>query len=397
MGSDGYERTGEHDTPRRRLTGGGWLEVIAIGWCLAWPIQLALHLAGQMQKGWTDGIDRPFGEDFLNFWSGGRLALSDAAATLYDIHAYHAFQVRVVGGPIDLYHYSYPPTMALLSAPFGLLPYPAAWAVWQLLGWLAFALALRRFVPQGWLLLAFAWPAVFINASAGQAGAWIAAIVGWGLILLPRRPLVAGLLLSLLTVKPQLFWLVPVALLAGREWRALAGVAIGSVAIVALAAFCFGPEIWADYAARSALLKRVILEDGAGVWHRMISVFVLVRHLGASVTIAYAAQAGASLVVAALVARAWYRGTPGRTALLVTGVLAGSLYVSDYDCVMLAFPAAWLWRERALRGVAAIAALLPLTAAMLAMAAGTAMGAVLLWAVVLAVWRTDGRWGHPDR
>jgi hypothetical protein len=366
------------------------VRLVAWGWCLAWPVLLAMHLAGQLRAGWTDNVDRPFGEDFINFWSAARLAMTGASGSIYDIEAFHAFEVRVVGNAIDLYHYSYPPTLALLTFPFALLPYPVAWGAWQLLGWLAFALALRRFAPDGWLLVAFAWPAVFINAMGGQAGAWIAAILGWALILLPRRPLVAGLLLALLTVKPQLFWLVPIALLAGKQWRALIGLAVGGALLLALATLCFGVEIWPAYAQQAAMLKRVILEDGAGVWHRMISIFVLVRHLGAPLPLAYSAQALVSLAVAAMVFWAWHRDAPAKVPLLVTGMVVGSLYVSDYDCVILAFPAVWLWSQATGPRIwIVLAALLPLIAAVLAVSTGAAMGALLLWPLMLALWRAN--------
>ncbi|SOB86651.1 Protein of unknown function [Sphingomonas guangdongensis] len=384
---------------RGRLLTADRLGAIALGWCIAALAYLVQHLAGQARVGWTDGVDRPFGEDFINFWSAARLAASGAVAAIYEIEAFHAFQVGVVGAPIDLYHYSYPPTLLLLTAPFALFPYPLAWALWQGLGWLAFARALRRWLPRGWLLLALAWPAVLVNAVSGQAGAWIAAIIGWGLILLPRRPLLAGLVFSLLTVKPQLFWLLPVALLAGREWRALAGVAIGAAGLITLATLCFGVDSWAAYAEQAALLKRVILEDGTGVWHRMVSVFVLVRHGGGSVASAYAAQALVSIAVAALVALAWHRRVAAKECVLTLGLIAGSLYVSDYDCVLLAFSAAWLWSRGAVqRGWVVLLAAIPLVAAPVALASGTALGAMLLWPVLLAMGRA-GLLGasRPDR
>ena len=94
-------------------------------------------------------------------------------------------------------------------------------------GWYAFYRALRLAMPgQGALLLALAAPAVFINAVGGQNSTWTAALFGSGLSLLERRPLLAGGLLGLLIYKPQLGLLIPVALLAGRHWRASEGVAV---------------------------------------------------------------------------------------------------------------------------------------------------------------------------
>lgn len=384
VGGDGSE--GTVFTARR-------VRWIAVLWCLIWPPLMAAHVLNQLRAGWTDGVDRPFGEDFLNFWSAAKLAISSRWHSIYNIPSFHEFQVGVVGHPIDLYHYSYPPTLLILTAPFAVLPYPAAWVAWQILGWLAFAGALRRISPDHWLLAAIAWPAIPINAIGGQAACWLAAITAWGLILLPKRPVVAGLLLSLLAVKPQLSWLVPLALLFGQEWKALIAMAIGTAALLLVTTFCFGVEIWPAYAAQAQLLKRFILEDGSGTWHRMISVFVLVRHLGAPLWVAYGAQAIVSSAVAWLVLTAWARGSALRSHFLMVGMLAGSIYVSDYDCVMLAFPALALWQHAspAQRWPIVLAGMLPLVAAVLAVSTNVAIGAVMLWPLLAMLWQMQQR------
>lgn len=363
------------------------LRRIAFIWCAVAGVLLALYLARQFRIGLTDGLGHPFGEDFLNFWSGARLALTGRAEAVYDLAAFHAFETAVAGAPIDLYHYSYPPVMWLLSAPFALLPYPLAWALWQGAGWFAFASAARRIAPGHGLLLAIALPAVFINAIGGQNGCWTAAIIGWGLILIDRRPVLAGAILALFVVKPQLGWLIPVALIAATRWRALAAFAATAALLLAATVPLYGIEPWIAYARQAALLKTVILEDGVGTWHRMLSVFVAVRHLGAPVAVAYTAQAAASGAVALMVAQVWRREGASDQAkgVLVMGVLAGSLYVSDYDLVMAGLAALWLWRQagRRLRLAIAAAILTPLLAAPVAMESGIALGALLLWPMLL--------------
>lgn len=350
--------------------------------CLAVALLLAI-LWRQSQAGWSDGNGAPFGEDFINFWSGARLALDGRWAVVYDIAAFYAYQNSVVGAEIGLYHYSYPPVTWLLTAPFAALPYLAGWAAWQVGGWLAFALALRRGLPRHWLMLSLAAPVIFLNASAGQNGCWTAAAMGWGLILLRSRPLLAGAILALFVIKPQLGWLIPLALLAGRQWRALAAFMIASATLLLLSLLLFGGEAWLAYLGQAQLLKRVILEDGSGTWHRMLSMFVVVRHGGGTVWAAYVAQAMMSLVVAAVVTQQWWRHGANEQsyAILILGVLTGSLYVSDYDCVMAIFPVCWRWRDAGPAERVALAGLivLPLVAASLAVASQLAIGALLLW------------------
>ena len=85
----------------------------------------------------------------------------------------------MVGARLDFYHYSYPPTLLVLSAPLVLLAYAPGLFVWLSAGWLCFYGALRAALSdRGALLLALSTPAVFINAVGGQNGTWTAALLG---------------------------------------------------------------------------------------------------------------------------------------------------------------------------------------------------------------------------
>ncbi|HEY1474867.1 MAG TPA: glycosyltransferase family 87 protein, partial [Pseudolabrys sp.] len=129
-----------------------------------------------------DAEGRPFGDDWINFWSGGYLALHGRAAEIYDIHAFHAFQESIVGTPLDGRIYAYPPVLLLLTVPFAVIPYVPALFVWLSTSWYAFYRALKLALPgRGRLLLALATPAVLINAVAGQNGFWTSALLAGGL------------------------------------------------------------------------------------------------------------------------------------------------------------------------------------------------------------------------
>jgi hypothetical protein len=336
----------------------------------------------------TNGAGRPFGDDFINYWSGGSLALHGAAAQVYDLNAFHVFQQTIAGAPLDGYHYSYPPVMLLLTAPFALIPYVPALFVWLSAGWYAFYRALRAAVPErSQLLLALAAPAVLINAVGGQNGCWTAALLGGGLSQLERRPWLAGGLLGLLIYKPQLGLLIPVALLAGRHWRAFAAASLMVAALLALSVLCFGADLWSEYLRNLGPLRQTILEDGTGVWHRFVSVFVAARRLGAPVEAAYAIQAVTGALACIAVAWVWFRDTPSgiKNAVLLLGTCLATPYLQDYDLVFGALVVAWLWQcpvteksEKALQISAALLLVLPLLAAALAHMTGLALGPLFI-------------------
>jgi hypothetical protein len=294
----------------------------------------------------------------------------------------------VAGAPLDAYHYSYPPVLLLLTAPLALMPYVPALVAWLAAGWYAFYRALRLAMPsQGALLLALASPAVFINAVGGQNGTWTAALFGGGLSLLKRRPLLAGGLLGLLIYKPQLGLLIPVALLAGRHWRAFAAASMVAGALLVASTIWFGTEVWAEYIRNLGVLRQMILEDGTGVWHRFVSVFVGARRLGAPVEAAYLIQAVMGALACIAVAWVWlgHAAAGLKNAVLVLGTCLTTPYLQDYDLVFGALVVAWLWEcrvpyvsERMLQISAGLLLLLPLVAAALAHLTGLALGPLFI-------------------
>ena len=331
--------------------------------------------------GLTDGDGRPIGDDFVNYFSGAWLALHQRAAEIYHWPVYHAFQEQLVGGAVSPnYNYSYPPLALVLTLPLAVLPYVPALGVWLIGGWYAFYRALRLATPNA-LLLALAAPAVFVNTYCGQNGAWTAAFLGGGLCLLERRPVIAGVLFGLQAYKPHLALMIPIALLAGRQWRAFVSAA-ATVAVVTLASLALvGWDGWRAFLDVTPLLRKVTLEQADAVWHRNVSVFMMVSRLGAGLATVYAAQMLAALLAAAFVAYTWLKDAPapGRYAAVMIGVLLSTPYLQDYDLVLGAFIAVWLlqldpeWTP-ATRLACASILLMPLLASPLAKLTGLAFG-----------------------
>ena len=62
--------------------------------------------------------------------------------------------------------------------------------------------------------------------------------------LLEQRPFIGGLILGLLTFKPQFCILVPIALLAAGQWRALLASGLSALALVIVSGLVFGLDLW---------------------------------------------------------------------------------------------------------------------------------------------------------
>lgn len=335
----------------------------------------------------TNGAGRPFGDDFINFWSGAYLTWHARATEIYNPATFHAFEQSVVGASLDGYLYSYSPVLLLLTAPLAFIPYVPALFAWLATGWYAFYRTLRLAAPGQALLLALAAPAVFINAVGGQNGTWTAALFGGGLSLLERRPLLAGGLLGLLIYKPQLGLLIPAALLAGRHWRAFAAASAVVCVLLAMSAILLGTDLWAAYVHNLTALRHSILEDGTGVWHRFVSVFVTARRFGAPVDVAYFIQAFVGALACVAVAWVWFGPAPPgiKNASLVLGTCLATPYLQDYDLVLGALVVAWLWpypvpavSNAKLQISAGLLLVLPLVNSPIAQLTGLALGPVFI-------------------
>lgn len=357
-----------------------WIVVVGLFYCY----DMLRDTAGSLNSS-----GRPLGDDYVNYWSGAFLAWHGRIADIYNWPVYHAFQQSIVGDSVELYLYAYPPVLLILTAPLAVMPYLPGLAAWLIAGWLCFWRALRLALPgRDALLLALAAPAVFVNAYGGQNGTWTAAFFGGGLCLIGRRPFIAGILFGLMVYKPQLGLLIPVALLAGRQWWTIAGAAVSAGILVLASLLLFGPETWRDYLHFGSLLRQTILEQGASGWHRLVSVFGAARLLGADVQLAYVVQAGAALIAAAVVVLAWFRGAPAsiRYASLVLGTLLATPYVQDYDLVVGTFVVVWLTRpeslayhsERAALIASGLVLIMPLFASLLTNMTGFAFGPLFL-------------------
>jgi hypothetical protein len=372
------------------------LRRVAWAWAAVAVLAAIFHVWSETCIGLTNGHGIPLGENFINFWSGAVLAAGGHARTVYDFNAFHAFQRALVAGPIQLYHYSYPPVMLMVSWPLAFLPYLAALLLWSLAGWVAFAFALRLLWPSpAALLYALAIPATFINLMAGQNGLWTAAILGAGLSWLPRRPIVSGILFGLLLAcKPQLALLLPLALLAERNWRALDAMIASAALLATVTLPLYGWTLWTDYRERVTTLRHAILENDAGTWRLMPSAFIMARSLSLSIVAAYAVQAVVTLAVSALVVWIWRRRSrarPIKNAILILCLLLASPYVQNYDLIAAAFVPVWLLmglpekdpRRPIVFMVAILLLIAPMMGSVLAQATGVALGWLLL---VPALW-----------
>ena len=301
----------------------------------------------------------PYQMDFVSYWAASVLALGGDPAAAYNIATHRAVEASVVDFD-SLMPFPYPPPFLFLLLPFGLLPYAGAAGLWIAATFTGYFAVARRLMPgSGWLVAAF--PAVLVNGVIGQNGFLTAGLFIAGLLALPKRPFVAGLILGCLIIKPQLGVLLPVAFIAGGHWRAVAGAALSALGLLLLALILFGAE---PYRAMIDLmpLYASIASDGLVGWHKMASVYASLRLAGIPADIAWAPHILVALAAAAAVWLVWRKecGLPAKAAMLAVGTALVSPYFYLYDTLILIVPFLWLAAEGTNRKLLALLWCLPL-------------------------------------
>ncbi len=288
--------------------------------------------------GRLDRFDRPLGTDFSEVWAAGVFVLEGQSEKPFDLQAHAAKQRSLFSETSGFFPWSYPPYFLSIAALLALFPYAAALLLWQGSTLALYLGATRRIVaaPDA-LLAAAAFPAVFVNFGHGQNGMLTAALFGGGLLLLDRRPWIAGLLFGLMAYKPQFGLLLPLALLAGGYWRAILSAGLTVLATTIATIEAFGWSSWQAFFDCMDVSRRMNVEAGATGWENIQTVFAAARMWGAPVEVAYAVQGLAALGCAAALVVLWRGGADWRIrgAALMTASMLATPYALDYDMMVL--------------------------------------------------------------
>lgn len=327
----------------------GKFRVLAGALLVVFALYGGATLAVAVARGWPGG----FGDSFA-LWSWGRFLLGHPAAAIYDFGGLRAAQLALGMDPHAAYPFAYPPSYL-----------PLLWLLGKLSGPLSLALLMAATLPlylwaslgRGWrpaaLIALLAAPTTAIEIVAGQSGFVAAALLAGGLRLADERPAAAGILFGLLTYKPQLGLLLPAALVAARQWRAVAAAVLTALAIVPLTSALFGTAVWPGWAAAMPAFSREFAAEGSEKLHLMPTVLAALLQLGAPPLLAQIIQWTTAALCAAAVWAVFRRGWSrlGAAALLV-GALLATPYAFVYDMPVLTTAIVWLVAETARRGAA---------------------------------------------
>lgn len=223
----------------------------------------------------TEETGTAYGADFLQEWVGARMVLTGHVSELYNVEVFRAWQYdpTIVGFAWKTDQYFppvYPPPHYAIFTPFALLPYRVAVVVWLLLligaAWFSAKLiadianhqrpndngTLARDIKDKtrflWLGLVL-FPSLLFSITLGQKSVcWLFLIcLSWRLLQC-HRDYAAGMVFGILSIKPTLFFLLPLVMLRNGKWRFFVGASVSVCAIWGTTA-CFMPfDAWVAFA-----------------------------------------------------------------------------------------------------------------------------------------------------
>lgn len=281
--------------------------------------------------------------DLTLTYIGARIGIEHGWSHLYSLTFQHQLFVQLrPGAPFhDGERFISPPPSAWVLVPLTFLGAVATVYVWLAASVAALVAAWWIAAPGSarartlWLIAALAWYPVQYSLSLAQPGLIIllAVVACWKLAEMDR-PYLAGVVLGVSVLKPQLVLAVPLVLLASGRWRIAAAwaVTVGLLAVASVLAI--GPQGLSDY--------RMLLSDAEHVSNNRYFTAAYVFGFG---PLTYAVQA---ILVAIGVAGAYVNRHSSLARLFALGIVTSTLgasywHLQDYAILVGAF---WFfWRD----------------------------------------------------
>ena len=319
---------------RRRLgafSASHLIAVCAVSGALGWTI-------------WTLILCREMGQDWMVFHTAAKALLDGDPGLVFDgarlTDTINATYRAWLSAPLNFHPWLYPPSFLLFILPFASLPFGWSYAAFSLLTFIALVAVVWHLTGRspiaGAALLLF--PQTAFAFLTGQNSFLTGTLIVGAFGLLERRPLLAGVLTGLVTYKPQLFLMIPVALVAGRKWRTIAAALLTVVALFLFSLALFGVGLWREWLQVMLAPSDTYREWLAAGRQMGQSVFSCAAILGAPPALANAVQLVGVVVGCGCVYRSYSRpvATDLRICILLAATLLAAPHVSSQDGVLLA-------------------------------------------------------------
>jgi Glycosyltransferase family 87 len=301
---------------------------LLIGICGAFMLAVLLVIAAT----------RPaLNSDFMAFWSYPRFAAAHPVRDIYNAAQLQAFQQSLYPGFHSFYPYLYPPTLLLVTWWLRFCGFAMAQLLWSLAGLAFFLVAGLAFCRRRLVLLALlVSPASLLNLVTGETAYFTSGLLLLGLAARPARPILAGIAFGLLTLKPQLGVLLPIFLLASRDWTVIGAAVATALGLIGASCLAFPPSLWILWFHTLPAYQAAYFSAPGLNLNNIITPAANLITLGLAPGIAWAVQALYGLAIAALVwLAARHASHEHAVAVLLAGMFLAVPHAYAYDSIPL--------------------------------------------------------------
>ncbi|WP_321913255.1 glycosyltransferase family 87 protein [Paraburkholderia sp. J11-2] len=279
------------------------------------------------------------GGDFRVFWSAAHVALAGAGLTVYDYGTFHWVEEHFFGPmPYGAGYmpWCYLPVFLMIVTPLGFFPFWVACALWDGLTLALMLYAVYRvsdmrltgLTRSQFAIAAIFSPPIFLTLLTAQNVFLVSGLAMLAVLWVGEFPVLAGLCVGLLVIKPQFAVAFPFVLAATRAWKAFL---VAMASAIVLVATSVAVEGWGALMATwkaSRQLQDLTIENSWGYWHASPGIMAALRLTGFSAGMAHVAWALCALVAIMGVVHVWKKS---RDRCLRAGALAASvLLISPY-------------------------------------------------------------------
>ncbi len=324
-------------------------------WIAGGVLWIAWLLSTILGPGNMDMNGQVIGADYLPFYATGMTLREAHSADLYNFEYQSQMEVSIAGPELTSYHaFLNPPFLAWVFVPFTYLPYTWSFIAWSLLSllclWLSIKL-LARDHPGKSLLWSLTWFPIFAAVSFGQnslQSLFLFSLAFW--LWKKDRHLAAGLVSSLLLIKPQmvlgigLLWLLDWR----KSWKSLFGLTVGGGILAGLCFWLLPDASWAYVNLVRTVLPGMPYQAQFPLWHLQsirgfwISLFPSQNWLVEGLTLVLSAVGVVAFIYL------WRANRLNKAVLFATAVCL-TIWLNPhtliYDWSILLLPALILWKE----------------------------------------------------
>ena len=305
----------------------------------------------------------PFMDDYVVYWTAGRMVLDGNAGQLYDLDAVQSYQAGATGQPSDvvrLLPYFNPPFAAGALSGLAVLPVEVSAVVFTGLSLAALGSGLRillsrlntRLEVVAWTLGVLSSMPLYYTLLHGQFSFLLFFLFVAVYVLLKRgSDGLAGATLALLLLKPPLVLLPLLVLALNRRMEALRGFLTCATGLVVASLLVGGPSSLIAYP--ELLATATTWDDEAGIliwamfgWNAFFDALTGPAGFLIPMLLAGAASVGTLVLCLRAWNGPWNAQSPDfdvRYSMLVLGVLLTSPHLYGQDLIIGVIPAALLY------------------------------------------------------